>query len=139
MGVTGGSGVQADRDRVGGHVIRAEETRVSFEDCGGVNGSIVTPPPHGEITWDSHATEPGSRPWKGGTRDINDVLPTGVKVGGMSGIRVPGESTKPWKTQGTLHVLILEVKGENHKGGPKDNSTVQSLWDARAEGAAGES
>ena len=62
----------------------------------------------------------------------------GVELGGMSSVWVPGEGTRPGKTQGTLHVLVLEGKGCNTTGAPGATPTVEPLWDAHAGGAAGE-
>ena len=69
---------------------------------------------------------------------MHGVIPTGVEVGGVSGVLVPGEGKQPQKTQGTLHVLALEVKHVNTTLGPKDHLKVQSLWYAHAGGVTGE-
>ena len=53
-------------------------------------------------------------------------------------VSMPGEGTQTGKTQGTLHVLALEVEGGNPTGGHEATSTVRSLWDSHAVGATGE-
>ena len=54
--------------------------------------------PHGENTLDSHVADPEVRNWQKGTRDVRGVLPSGVEVGGLSGVWVPSEGTEPRKT-----------------------------------------
>ena len=47
-------------------------------------------------------------------------------------VSMPGEGTQTGKTQGTLHVLALEVEGEYPTGGTGTTTTMQLLWDAHA-------
>ena len=95
---------------VGGHIQGEEENQINFQGLRDRNVIFVTPPPHGESPWDSHATYPGfGRRWRG-TGDIWGVLPMGVEVGGVSGGWVPREVTRPSKTQREFHVSVLEVE-----------------------------
>ena len=85
---------------------------------------------HGENTQDSPNIDPGGRRWRRGNGDIRDVIPVGTEFGGVPGIQVSGEGKKSRETHGTLHLLALEVKGGNYKGGTKTTTMMQSLWDA---------
>ena len=100
-------------------------------------GSIVALPAHGDIPWDSHATDPGGRHQRKGTADICCVLPMGVEVCGMSSGQVPSEGAQPCKTQGKLHVLALEVEDFDPMGITGATPMLQPLWDSHADGAAG--
>ena len=51
----------------------------------------------------------------------------GVEVGGMSSEQVTSEVTQSRKTQGTLNVLSLELKGGYTTGGSEATSTVLSV------------
>ena len=111
LGETGGIRRQEERNGGGGGITRAEENQGNLRGVREGNGGVITPSPHGDSTWDSHVADPGGRHWQMGDRYIRSVLLTGVEVGGMSSGKVPGKGNKPGKTQRTLHVLALEVKG----------------------------
>ena len=105
---------------------------------GGVDGSVVTPPPHGESSRVSSATDPGGRRFRRGAGDIRGVLPMGTEVGGISGRQFPGEGEQPREDQVTLHVSALEVEGVDSAGWTGTTTTIQSMRDACSSGTTGE-
>ena len=90
------------------------KTRVTYEECGGGDGSVVTPPPHGYNTPDSSAKYMGGRLWQRGSGDICGVLPTSTEVGGFLSRYVPGKGEQIRESQRILHVSAIEVKCLNH-------------------------
>ena len=104
-----------------------KKTRIIYKECGGsmsesslrhhMERSLEVVMPH---TW-------GVYVGGGGGGDMRGVLPTGVEVGGISSGRVTSEGTQPRKTQVTLNVSSLEVKGGYLKGGSKATFTLQSV------------
>ena len=89
---------------------------------GGGDGSVITMPPHGEITQNYPATEPGGKCWKREARYICGVLSTGTELGDVSGRMVTSEGEQPEEAQRTLHVSVLEVKGEDPTGGNRSTA-----------------
>ena len=134
MGETWISGVEAEDNRGGGHIQKAEENQGKLRGVREKDGSIVATQPHVELPQDSHTTHPGGGLWRRGTRDICGVLPTGVEVSDMSSGWVPREGTQPGKTQREFYVPALEGKNCNPTGGPSASPTVQPIRDSHAGG-----
>ena len=65
-------------------------------DCGGI---IITPPPCRSRPCDSRSIDPGGGRWWRVTGYIRGVLPTIVEVSLVTGGKVTGKVTQPWKTQ----------------------------------------
>ena len=59
------------------------------------------------------------------------VLNTIVEGSGVYSGWVPSEGTQPAKTQITLHVLALEVKGCDPTGCPGATTTVWPMWNVQ--------
>ena len=94
LGITGVRSIHAEINGGGGQVSRAEENQGKLQGVWGGDGSAIPPPPHGDSTGDSRATDPGGISRQMVARDIFSVLPTGSEVCGKSGGQVPGEGTQ---------------------------------------------
>ena len=100
----------------------------------GDDGRIITRPPYGGISQDSHETYPGGERWWRVPRNLCGVLPTSVETSGVSGEQVPGKDTQPGNTQRAIYVMALEVKNSDPKGGIETYPAVIPMWDAHADG-----
>ena len=49
--------------------------------------------------------------------DLQDVIPTGFEVGGVTGGGIIRKGKNSGKTEGAFHVLTMEVKVGHHAGG----------------------
>ena len=65
---------------------------------------MFLPPPPGEISQESHDTDPEGEHWRRGVGDVCGVLPTCVDISGIPGGGVNGKDTQPVKTQRKIHV-----------------------------------
>ena len=100
----------------------------------GNNVSIITTPPHGEIPWESHDTDPGGGRWRRGAGDICGVLLMRVEISGVTGGGVTRKGIQPGKTQRELHIHTLEVHNRYSIEGPNATPAVQPIRDAHAGG-----
>ena len=60
----------------------------------------------------------------------------GTEDSGMPCIQVPRKGVQSEDARRILHVLALEVKGDDHKGGTITTSTILSVWGAHTIGAS---
>ena len=94
------------------------------------NGNVLLLSPHGKVTWNSPATEQGSRRWWKRNGDIHGVLSVDIEVVGMPSRRMSGKAEQPRGAYGTLHVSTLEVEGGDTTGGNGTATKVCSMKDA---------
>ena len=85
-------------DRGGGHVQISEEKYGNLQGMQGDDGSIFTPPPHGDISQDNHETHLGVGRWWRRARVVCGVLTTRVEISDVYGGYVPSKGTQTRKT-----------------------------------------